>query len=291
MIFSSALRAVGENSQLFSDEKILQELIESTTKVLASQDVADILSRETASAVLAVGLEVTAENVETLIDTGRPQKQLLASAVSALAQGLSDDLAGGARFRDLLSRRQLVELSSIVFQEVASQPEQLLGDDLGETRRNALAQVIGSVAAALGDDPKKLVNGEGVLELVQMALHVGVRNADKLLDLDSADPKTNLLYRVTQELALGALEAEDPRGLLSREVFLEMVERALPVASAHVGPLLSDQQPIVKETVAKAFELSTSVLENRTNGENLPVLVEGLLGQGVARRADARPAE
>jgi hypothetical protein len=279
VIFSSALRAVGENSQLFSDQKILQELIVSTTNVLASQDVAEILSRETASAVLAVGLEVTAENVETLIDTGKPQKQLLASMVSALAQGLSDDLAGGAQFRDLLSRRQLVELSSIVFQEVASQPEQLLGDDLSEARRNALAQVIGSVAAALGDDPKKLVNGEGVLELVQIAMHVGVRNADKLLDLDTEDPKTNLLYRITQELVLGALEAEDPRGLLSREVFLEMVARALPVASAHVGPLLSDQQQIVKETVAKAFELSTNVLENRTNGENLPILVEGLLAK------------
>ncbi len=279
VIFSSALRAVGENSQLFADQKILQELIVSTTNVLASQDVAEILSRETASAVLAVGLEVTAENVETLIDTGKPQKQLLASMVSALAQGLSDDLAGGAQFRDLLSRRQLVELSSIVFQEVASQPEQLLGDDLSEARRNALAQVIGSVAAALGDDPKKLVNGEGVLELVQIAMHVGVRNADKLLDLDTEDPKTNLLYRITQELVLGALEAEDPRGLLSREVFLEMVARALPVASAHVGPLLSDQQQIVKETVAKAFELSTNVLESRTNGENLPILVEGLLAK------------
>lgn len=279
VIFSSALRAVGENAPLFSDEKILQELIARTTEVLASQDVADILSRETASAILAVGLEVTAENVETLIDTDKPQKQLLASAVSALAQGLSDDLAGGAQFRDLFSRRQLVELSSIVFEEVARHPEQLLGDNLDEARRNALAQVIGSVAAALGDHPQKLVSGEGALELVQVALHVGVRNADKLLDLDTEDPTTNLLFRVTRELALGALEAPDPRGLLSRDVFLELVERGLPVASAHVGPLLSDQEPIVKATVAKAFELATDVLENRINGENLPLLVERLLAE------------
>lgn len=277
VIFDNALRAVGENAQLFSDEKILQELIEQTTQVLADEEVENILSRETASSILAIGLEVTAENAETLIDTSKPQKQLLASTVAALAQGLSNELAGGARFRELLSRRQLVELASITFEEVARHPEQLLGDSLDEPRRTALAQVIGSVAAALGDDPKQLLNGEGVLELVPTALRVSLRNADKLLDLDSEDPETNLLFRITREMAEAALEADDPRKLISREVFLEMVERALPVVSANVGPLLGEGQPLVKQVVTTALDLASGPLENRTNGENLPALVQQLL--------------
>ncbi len=218
-LFDSALRAVAENPALFSDEKILQELIEKTARVLADEEVAKILSRETASSILALGLEVVIENVETMIDTNRPQKQLLASTVAALAQGLSDAMAGGASFRRLLSRRQLVDLAELVFEEVASHPEQLLGDSLDQPRRTALAQVIGSLASALGDDPARLTHGEGLLELLQTALRVSVRNADKLLDLDSEDPKTNLLFRVTQEIAEAALEAPDTRMLLSREVF------------------------------------------------------------------------
>jgi len=281
VIFDAALRAVGENAALLSDEKILQDLIAKTTEVLATQEVQDVLSRETASAILVVGLQTTAENIETLIDTSRPQKQLLASTVAALAKGLSDDLAGGAGLRSLLSHRQLIELSSIVFQEVAAHPEQLLGDDLEATQRTALAQVIGSVAAALGDDPRRLVNGTGVLELMRTALHVSVRNADKLLDLESDDPTTNLLFRVTRELALGALEAEDPRRLLSRQVFVEMVDRALPVASANLGPLISDADPVVQRTVAGAFDLARGALENRINGENLPLLVENMLHEAL----------
>lgn len=279
IIFGSALRAVGENAQLFGDEQILQSLIADTTRVLAEQGVQNILSRETASALLATGLEVVAENVETLIDTDRPQKHLLASTVAALAQGLSDDLAGGAAVRELLSRRQLVALSSIVFQEVARHPEQLLGDDFSQPKRTALAQIIGSVATSLGENSKRLVHGEGVLELIRLALHVSVRNVDTLLDLETDDPKTNVLFRISQDLALGALEADDPRKLLSREVFIELVARTLPIASSHIGPLVEGADPIVKDTVTTTLDLASGALVHRINGENLPQVVARLLAE------------
>jgi hypothetical protein len=290
VIFDSALRAVSENAAIFSDQKILQDLIEKTTAVLADEEVEKILSRETAASILAIGLEVTAENVETLIDATGPQKQLLASTVSALAKGLSDDLAGGSGFRELLSRRQLVELSSIVFDEVARHPEQLLGESLAIAQRTALAQVIGSVAAALGEDPKKLVNGDGALDLVRTALRVSVRNADKLLDLDTDDTKTNLLFRVTREISEAALEADDPRKLLSRDVFVEIVERSLPVVSANLGPLLADASPRVEQVVAAALGLAAGGLETRTNGENLPGLVAHLLTRALRDELDLSEA-
>ena len=276
-LFAAALRAVGENVERFADEEILQELIAETTRVLAERAVAGILSRETASSILAAGLEVTAENAETLIHPHAPRRQLLTASVAALASGLSDELAGGGAFRGLFSHSQRIALFTLVYEEVARHPELLLGDDAGSPGGSALAQVVGSVGAAIGEDPAQGVTGEGALELVQLALHVGVRNADTLLDLASEEPRSNLLFRVLRELVLGAREAGDPRGLLSRPVFVEMVKRALPVASADPGRLLESESPIVQETVAAALTLARGALARRINGENLPGLVERLL--------------
>ena len=277
-IVDGALRAVAENAELFVDQQILQELIAETSAVLADRELGKVLSRETAAAILAVGLEVTAQNVETLIVPRGERRQLLAATVAALAHGL----AGGPGLRALLSRRQLVVLFALVCEEVARDPERLLGEWADTPEHTVLAHTIGAVAAALGEEPRRLVRGEGALELLRAALHAVVRNADKLLDLESADPRSHLLYRIFRELALAVLEAEDPRDLLSREVFLELVQRVLPVASAHAGALLESDEPIVRETLSRTLELASGALEDRINGENLPPLVAALLA-GVLR--------
>ena len=279
LVFKAALRAVGENSQLFSDEKILQELISSTMEVLSSREGKEVFAEETVSAILKEALDVTAENIETLIKPDHPRKQLLAATLGAIAQGLSAQLAGNGSVRALLSKRQLVELTSIVFKEVARNPEKLLGDGLGEARKTALAQIIGSVAGALGDDPVRLVNGAGFVELLRDTLKVGVQNADKLLDLESEDPKANLLYRITQEIASAVVAAEDSRDLLSRDAFVGIVRRVLPVASANLGPVIETRAPIIGRTVTVALNLAEGVLENRINEANLPDLVGELLIQ------------
>jgi hypothetical protein len=279
LLFKGALCAVGENSAVFSDQGALQDLIASTVEVLASRQVAEIFSRETASALLAASLEVTCENIETLIDTDHPRKQLLASAAAALALGLSDELAGGSGPRDLLSRKQLVSMATSVFEEIARHPEQLIGDGLGDARATALAQIVGSVAQALGDDPSRLVNGEGFVELVKTALRVGIRNADKLIDLDTHDATTNLLFRITREIASAVLETPDPRKLMSRDVFLELAQRALPVVSANIGPLIAGREPIVQQTVARALDLAAGVLDDEINGDNIAALLEGMLAE------------
>ena len=291
LLFKSALRAVGENSELFSDKKILQELISSTLEVLASREGKEVFSEETASAILREALDIAAENIETLIKPDHPRKQLLATTIGSIAGGLSARLAGDGSVRALLSKRQLVELASIAFQEVARHPEQLLGDGLGEARKTALAQIIGSVASALGDDPTRLVNGTSFLELLREALKVGVLNADKLFDLDTEDPEVNLLYRITQEIASAVLEAEDSRNLLSRDVFVGIVSRVLPVASANLGPVIETRDPVIGRTVTLALELAEDVLENRINGANLPALIAGLLIQVLWEELDLDDGE
>jgi hypothetical protein len=276
-LFAAALRAVAENASDLADEEILQELIAETILVLADRELSGIVSRETASAILAVGLDVTAQNAETLLRPSGPRRQLLASTVAALASGLSDALAGGEGFRGLFSHRQRVALFSCVYEEVARHPERLLGEGVTLPERTALAQVVGSVAAALGDEPEGLVTGEGALALLRLALRVATRNPEILLDVESQDPRSNLLHRVLHELVLGALEAADPRGLLSRPVFVALVERVLPVVSADPGRLLESEEPIVKETLVAILLLAAEPLALRVDGENLPRLVERVL--------------
>ena len=286
LIFQSSLVAVGENAELFSEKRILQELISSTIEAVTDDTGRKLFSEETAAAIVVGALVVVGENVETLIDVDDPRKQLLASATRAIALSLSDELGATGSFESLLSREQLIELTQIVFEEVARNPEALLGDSLNDERRTALAQVIGSVANALGDDPGKLVDGEGLIELTRLAIGVAVRNADGLLQLDDDDPATNLLFKSLQELATAVLESEDPRGLVSRQGFVEIARRVLPVVSANLGPILEDEDPIVQRTVAKALDVANGALQGRIDGANLPILIREMLVQVVWQELD-----
>ncbi len=278
LIYKSALGAVAENSGVFSDQKILTELIRSTVTALNTTSAQKVFGPETVSAIVHGALVVVTENVETLVD---PKQPLLATTITAITNGLGNKLAGAATARDLLSRRQLVELTKITFNEVAKHPEQLLfSSDKKDESKIVLAQIIGSTAKALGEDPKKLVTGEGFLTLVQSMIQTGVLNADKLLDLDTSKVSTNILFQITKQAADAVLEHPDKRRLVSRDVFVAIVTRILPVVSANLDDLLgnSTKQP-VKATVSAALDLASDKLQNRVNGSNLPILSEELLIQ------------
>ena len=275
LLFRSALGAVGENAELLTKNNLLQKFIESTANALMDTQGARLFSTQSAVVILQEGLQVLGENVETLIDPKHPEQQLLAAAVSAMANSLATSLAGTGSIKDLLSSRQVIELARIVFAEVATHAEQLLGDNLDANKRTALAQIIASVASALGDDPTRLVNGAGFLELVRIALRVAVKNADQLLNLEKASPKTNVLFQAMRQVVEAVL-AGDSRKIVSREVFIELIDRVLPVVSANLQPLL-DGEDAVSATIGKALALAADVLETRINGANLPTLVEELL--------------
>jgi hypothetical protein len=276
LLFNNALRAVAENAHVFSDNAVLQELISRTVTAMTDATGKKVFSEETVSAVLGEALAVAAENIETLIDPTNPQKQLLANATTAVAQSLSHALAGAGTVKDLLSRQQLVSLMGIVFKEVAKHPEQLLGDAQIGDRKAALAQIIGSVARALGDDPRRFVNGEGFVILIETALRTGAKNADKLLNLDTTNTRDNVLFNVIQQTVGAIAEAGDPRRLVNREVFLDLVERILPVVSANIAGLV-DAPQAVQDAIVAALELDQGALEGRINGENLPALIVKLL--------------
>jgi hypothetical protein len=279
LIYQSALVAVAENSTVFTDDALLSSMIKNTVGALTSKQAQAVFGQETVSAIVQAALATVTENIETLVDVDSPEKQVLAEAVTALANGLGQKLAGKASARGLLSKKQLVELTSFVFAEVARHPEQLLhrvGDDELKT---VLAQIVGSTAKALGEDPKRLVNGASYVTLVQAALKTGLLNADKLLDLDTAKVSTNILYQVIKEAADAVSQHPDPRRLVSREVFVTTLTGILPIVSGNLDPLLGKR---VKEPVKTTLRIildqaSSGPLENFVNGANLAPLIEQML--------------
>jgi hypothetical protein len=276
LLYKSALNAIGDNPELFSGNEFVQALIGKTVKALAKGD--KVFSEETFGAVAQAALEVARDNAEMLFNPDDPQEQVLASAVGAMVSSLSSALAGGGTAKDLLSKTQLVELARVVFQEVAKHPEHLIGAEADDVRMTALAQIIGSVARSLGENPELLVTGEGFVSLVRDSIRVAVLNADKLIDFGAPNTSRNLLFKILHQVArVIEEESNDPRGLVTREVFVEIVERVLPVASANLELILDGQPNLIRNTVRTSLELASNVLANRTNGANLPDLIEELL--------------
>ncbi len=280
LIYKSALTAVAENSTIFTDQKLLASLIRGTVTALSTPQASKVFGKETVSAIVQSALLAVTENVETLIHADKPEQQILADTVTAIAIGLGKRLAGGATARDLLSKRQLVELTQFAFAEVAKHPEQLLHRVDDDDVKTVLAQIIGSTAKALGENPKQLVTGESFLTLVKSAVQTGVLNADKLLDLDTTSVRDNLLFQITQQAVEAVTTHPDPRRLVSRDVFVAIVTGILPVVSANLENLLDDSlKKPVKATISAALELASGKLQNHVNGANLPVLIECLLRQ------------
>lgn len=276
-LFTISLHAVSQNAKLLASDKALQAIIGNTVAELTQVDARNLFSGASVEAVTHAALQTVAENSETLIDPRNPQRQWIAHAVAAMAQGLATELAGPGSVKDLFSTAQLLHLTDIVFDEVAMHPEKLLGGNGGDPPRTALAQILGSVATGLGSDPVKLVNGETLVGVVEAAMSVALRNLDKLLDLDSTDPRTNVLCRVLAGVADAAQSGLDTRRLLDRRVFLEIVQRILPIVSANIGPLLNGDAELVKGAVLAVLRLADGPLGNRINGANLPQLLEGVL--------------
>lgn len=285
VIFDGALKAVAENAEVFSNNEVLQEAISSTLKSLTDATGKKVFSKETVSAVLANALAVAAASMETLIDPDNPKKQLLANAVTAVAQSLSGSLAGGGVVKDLLSREQLISLMGIVFEEVANNPEQLLGEAEPGDRKAAVAQIIGSVARALGKEPQRFVTGEGFVTLVGIALQTAAKNADKLLKLNTVNTKDNVLFQVIEQTVAAIVETGDTRKLLNRDVFLDIAERILPIISANIAGL-EKSSDAVKDAVSTVLELAVGSLEGRINGENLPALTAVLLTEVLWEELD-----
>jgi hypothetical protein len=101
---------------------------------------------------------------------------------------LSQDTSLPATLRALFSRQQLCQIMHLAFSAVARHPEVLL-HGLADKQRSALAQIIGAVATCVSSDPRRLLNGDGYVQLLGVVLEAFAQNPDRVLDLDQAAPR------------------------------------------------------------------------------------------------------
>ncbi len=262
---------------MFADNRFVQRLITSSTAALTSGAGKQVFDVSTLGAVVDAVVRTTAHYTETLASDEGPLEPLLARTISAVAAGLSNQLAGTGAPRALLAKGQLIELAQFAFEEVARQPLQMLGTT-PDPRKTALAQVLGSVTRALGDAPAKLLNGEGLLTLTKIALHTGLQNAGKLLDFDTLSPRGNLLCSVLQQIFSPLSAAPPVSGFATQQVLLEVARRLLPLASANAIALVQNDN-LLKHAIERTLSLALGALDGRVNAANLPVLLEGVVRQ------------
>jgi hypothetical protein len=276
-LFQTALTAASANAPLFTDKKLVQEILLRTVTVLTGAEGSRLFPAAAVAAITQAALQTVGENAATLVDPAHPERQVIADAVGAIARGLATDLAGTGSVKNLLSTPHLVTLAENVFAEVAKHPEQLLAGVDNDATRTVLTQVVASVARSLGDRPGTLVNGATFIELTHSALVITLKNRDKLLDLQSPDPRTNLVFKTLAALAGEAGSGRDPRGLLDREIFVATATRVLRAVSDDLDPTQPDALGLVAGAMGAALALATGTLRHRINGENLPLLTDGLL--------------
>lgn len=291
-IYSSALKAVGENAKLLlsngNREEFLAYLFTSLATGLADNNPSNLFTLDVLKEVIVIALEATSNNVHLLINPKKPEEQLLSDALKQVLLAFSDDFTENETFSDiasgLFSRNNLVQIIAVVFDEVSKNPEALLHKVSDDNKKSALAQVIGSVTAAIAAEPLRLLNGEDFTELIDIVFQAFVKNPDRLIDLSKASPTTNVMYQVIVQILESVRENRERGGrdLLTGQWLLTSLDTALSVVSKNTDAFNDEaHKAIVKQTLDKLLYVASNSHANVLDAENLvaifgPVLTSTL---------------
>jgi hypothetical protein len=284
VILKSSLVAVSADARLITPKNhLLEDLITGTIKAIVEDESGKKIFQNPEGVVAAIlknGLTALGDNIQTLIIPDDPNRLFLVESIKGLTAGLASPLNSG-KLQDLLSTQQLISLSQIVFNEVAQNPERLLGKSTAtDPKMTALAQIVVSVSKALGDDPKKLITGGGSLTLLQTAIWTAGQNVDKLLDLSDQKPETNLLYKVLQALVNGFSEAQGIQAFKTGEMFVDTACRVIVTASNNLGFVEGIPKDVIPKAITDLITLTAGPdIWSRLNSGNFPKVFDGLLRQ------------
>ncbi len=305
-IYAAGLRAVAQNPALLlpqtdggGSQDLLRNLLTGVTAELANSAAADppgIFTPEVLKDTVEAALQVLSDHVPMLVDPGHPEKQLLVDGLHGLILALRDDFHAGRNLSDtldgLFTRRQLVDLTGIVFAAVARTPEGLLQKTEGDARRSALAQIIGSVATAISADAKRFLSGDDYLELFAVAFNAFAMNPDRLLNLGSMDPGDNVIARVIDAVVKSVAKNSESggRNLLNGSILVDAVETALAAVSKNVAGFIKEPQ-MVSMALDRLLGAASGALANELDAENLltafgGILPEALQSQSTLDRSD-----
>jgi len=281
VIYKHALLAVSESAPHITDNQIIQSFLKRTVdELIIKEGTKEIFSEGTVAEIMKIGLETLGNNISTLIDPDNPERKLLDETVAALAFSLSSALAGD-KLGALFTSKQMIALSQIVFQEVAKNPEVLLGFKEMNLETTGLAQIIGSVAQSLEKNPRKLITGEGALELVRTAIKTAAQNAGTLLRLDTADPTENLLYQLlnaTVHPLAEKITTENLPGLINRQTIAETATRVLVTTVNNLEPFIQGEPTQISDLIKAILRLATEEkISARLNAGNFALVFDKLL--------------
>ncbi len=306
-IYTAGLKAAAQNAALLVPTGDGQTHVFLTNLVTAlAQKLADttatgptsLFSLEILPQVSEVALGVLANNAQSLINPQNPEQQLLAEALSRVSLALAADFHGDQKLPEklkaLLSQDHLLSLLQTVFGAVAQHPDALLQGVENDPKRSALAQIVGSVALAVSKDTKNLLNGDGLVKLLGVGLQAFANNPDRLLDLNTKDPKQNILAQVLTSVSTAAAKNLESggRNLLTGETLIQLMDTALETVSKNTDGFKKEPD-IVTMVLDRLFFAASHTLANDMDAVNLvlsfaPVLRQALRGREALDVSDAQ---
>ncbi len=306
-IYGAGLRAAAQNAALLLPDGqggasiFLTSLVSALAQKLAdtaASSPASLLNLEILPELSEIALGVLSQNARSLINPQKPEQQLLVDALERVSLALSADFHNNpdlpALMQHLMSRDNTLDLLQEVFGAVARCPEGLLPGVGGDAARSALAQIVGSVAATASQDTRSLLNGEGFVKLLGVALQAFAKNPDRLLDLNLKDPKQNIMAQVMTAVLTSAaknLEAGG-RNLLTGDTLMQLMDAALAAVSQNTAGFKKEPD-IVAMVMDRLLYAASHPLANELDAQNLlavfaPVLRQALKGREVLDQSDSQ---
>lgn len=298
-IYGAGLMAAAQNAALLLPDEdgrpsheFLSRLFTDTVELLALAGQAGpqaLLTPDLARDVIALALDTLSQNARQLIDPQNPEEQLLVQALERIIISFSEELHEDQGLPQILaatfSQKQVTAIIQEVFAAVAKNPEGLLPGTDGDPQRSALAQILGSVAAVVSQDSRRLLTAAGYVELFQVALAAFALNPDRLLNLDTADPLDNVMAKVMSAVLTAATEnlEEGGRHLLWGDILLQAMEAALAAVSKNTAGFLAE--PAIVTLVLKRLLIAASGAQaNVLDAENLLLVFSPLLVRALEEK-------
>lgn len=276
VIMKSAMLAVSDNTAALTDNPVLAETIKNSLKAMSESD--NLFSQSTVALILQSGLDAIAKNSYTLVDKDNPDRVFIAETITALATAFSDGLGNG-NLRDLISANQLNIIFKVLLNEVAKNPDVLLGENSSVGEKAVLTQVLTSITASFGSNPAKIATGDGLVELILNLSKIALSNIDQFIKVDNSDPKQNLLYQVLNDAVDSLLSVDDPRNILTRQTLADTLSSVLSTVSDNVDELAPSQNDLVKLVIQKVLNAASDTLKSNINSGNFAYLVSVILSK------------
>lgn len=276
VIMKSAMLAVSDNTAALTDNPVLAETIKNSLKAMSESD--NLFSQSTVALILQSGLDAIAQNSYTLVDKDNQDRVFIAETITALATAFSDELGNG-NLRDLISANQLNTIFKVLLNEVAKNPDVLLGENSSVGEKAVLTQVLTSITASFGSNPAKIATGDGLVELILNLSKIALSNIDQFIKVDNSDPKQNLLYQVLNDAVGSLLSVDDPRNILSRQTLADTLSSVLSTVSDNVDELAPSQNNLVKLVIQKVLNAASDTLKSNINSGNFAYLVSVILSK------------